>query len=71
MHDDFQPVWAALSDDALEKRLRRYYWLTTAAPNIYLVRFLGLVEEVKRRGKPEILTKVEHWVERYGGPPPL
>jgi len=36
---------AALSDDELEEGLHRYYLIITAAPSIYLERFVELVEE--------------------------
>ena len=42
---------AALSDDELEELLHYYYWLTRVAPDIYLLRFVALVEETLRRGK--------------------
>jgi len=40
---DFQS--AAPSDDELEESLHCYYLLITAAPSIYLERFVELVEE--------------------------
>jgi hypothetical protein len=62
MQHVWQSVWAALSDESLENRLRHYYWLTILTPHLYLARFLGLVKEANRRGKPEIVKKVEQWV---------
>lgn len=68
MQHVWQPVWAALSDDGLESRLRHYYWLTIWTPHLYLARFLGLVKEANRRGKPEIVKHVEQWLKRFEDP---
>lgn len=71
MPDDWQPVWAALSDDSLEHRLRHYYWLARTAPNLYIGRYAALVEEANRRGHPEMVTRATQWVVRNGAPSPL
>lgn len=71
MQHVWQSVWAALTDDGLENRLRRYYWLTILSPHVYLARFLGLMREAERRGKPQIVEKAEEWMEKYGAPAPL
>ena len=70
MPKDGHLVWAALSDESLEHRLRHYYWLTTEAPNLYIGRFAALVEEARRRDKPEMVDRAKQWVNRYGAPPP-
>jgi hypothetical protein len=62
-------AWMALSDDSLKDRLRRYYWLSTNAPNIYKAGFGLLVAEAERRGKPEIVEEAKAWVTRYGNHP--
>lgn len=69
--DEWHSVWATLTDDSLEHRLRHYYWLTTVAPNLHIGRFAALVEEAKRRGKPEIAERARRWVDRNGVPSPL
>ena len=66
MPDDWQAVWSALSDESLENRLRHYYWLSTAAPKIYIGRFAALVEEARRRGKPQMVDRAKEWVKSYG-----
>ena len=67
--DSWFLVWAALSDDSLKDRLRRYYWLCTNAPNIYKPLFRLLVAEAERRGKAEIVEEAKAWVTRYGDCP--
>jgi hypothetical protein len=62
-------AWMALSDDSLKDRLRRYYWLSTNASNIYKAGFGLLVAEAERRGKPEIVEEAKAWVTRYGNHP--
>jgi len=69
--DDWKPVWAALSDDSLEHRLRYYYWLSLNAPNLYKARFSLLVAEAVRRGKPQIVVRAKEWVAEHGNPPPF
>jgi hypothetical protein len=64
--DGWCQVWMALSDNSLKDRLRRYYWLSTNAPNIYKTGFGLLVAEAERRGKPEIVEEAKAWVTRYG-----
>lgn len=62
------PVWAALSDESLEHRLRHYYWLSMNAPNLYQSRFVLLVAEAVRRGKPQIVDGAKEWVSKHGSP---
>ena len=69
--DPWVPVWAALSDESLEHRLRHYYWLSTQAPNLYQMRFELLVAEAERRSKPELAENAKAWVALYGCPPPI
>jgi len=69
--DSWLPVWAALSDESLEHRLRHYYWLTLRAPNLYKARFTLLVAEAVRRGKPQIVVRAKEWVAEHGDQPPL
>lgn len=69
--DSWFPVWAALSDESLEHRLRHYYWLSTQAPNIYKTRYDFLVAEAERRGKPRLVEYAKAWVARYGCQPPI
>ena len=69
--DLWVPVWAALSDESLEHRLRHYYWLSTQAPNLYQKRFELRVVEAERRGKPELTRNAMNWVRLYGCPPPI
>ena len=64
-------VWAALSDESLEHRLRHYYWLSLGAPNLYKSRFALLVAEAMRRGKLDIINNAKEWVAKHGSPPPL
>ena len=71
MEDTWLPVWAALSDRSLEKRLRHYYWLSMKAPKLHQERFAQLVAEADRRGKPELVDQAKGWVARYGNPWPL
>lgn len=63
------PVWAALSDESLEHRLRHYYWLSLSAPNFYRSRFALLAGEAIRRGKEEIIEKAKEWVVQHGSAP--
>lgn len=65
------PAWASLTDDDLEPRLRHYYWLNKAAPNIYRESFDSVVGEAHRRGKPNLVENAKKWVEKYGAPAPL
>jgi hypothetical protein len=71
MRDDWLLVWAALSDDSLEHRLRHYYWLSLSAPNLYTSRFSLLVAEAVRRGKPQIVVRAKEWVAEHGNLSPL
>ena len=66
MRDDWLLVWAALSDDSLEHRLRHYYWLSLSAPNLYKARFTLLVAEAVRRGRPQIVVRAKEWVAEHG-----
>jgi hypothetical protein len=68
--DAWFQVWTALTDDSLEDRLRRYYWLSTKAPSIYKLGFgLLVVAEAERRGKPELVEQAKAWVAKHGAPP--
>jgi hypothetical protein len=59
------PIWAALSDESLEDRLRHYYRLSKTA-DIHQQWFAQLVAEAKRRGRPEVVEKAKEWVAHYG-----
>ncbi|HEY1240553.1 MAG TPA: hypothetical protein VGF16_08340 [Bryobacteraceae bacterium] len=65
-------VWAALSDDALEKRLRYYLWLAISVPNTHERRVAQLIEEAERRGNHEMVARAKTWVASSAtAPPPL
>lgn len=70
MQNNWPSVWAALSDESLEHRLRHYYWLTRTAPNIYMTRYAQLVAEAKRREKLEIVENAKQWVVNHDMLPP-
>jgi len=63
-------VWAALSDEALQKRLLYYLWLSTVTPGAYEKRLQQLTAEIERRGKPEMLEKARHWLAHHDSAPP-
>jgi len=67
---NWKPVWATLSDESLEHRLRHYYWLTTMEPDIYITLYAQLVAEAKRRDRLEIVVKAKEWVAVLDTPPP-
>ncbi len=69
--ESWLPVWAALSDESLEQRLRHYYWLSMSAPTLYQSRFALLSAEAMRRGKEEIIENAKNWVARHGSGPLL
>jgi hypothetical protein len=64
MPDTWLPVWAALTDGALEKRLRYYLWLTKITPEVPQPRVSQLEAEAERRGKPALVANARKWVER-------
>lgn len=64
MPDDKISVWTALSDAALEQRLRHYLWQVKLGGGNYHGRAAQLVAEAERRGKPEIAEKAKAWVEK-------
>jgi hypothetical protein len=51
-----------LSDEALERRLRYYLWLSRIVPNSHERRIAQLITEAERRGKREILERAREWV---------
>ena len=64
MPDGQLPVWAALSDATLEKRLRQYLWQSKMGVLVYAGRLGQLIAEAERRGKPEIVESAQKWVAR-------
>ena len=66
MAGESRPIWAALSDESLELRLRHYYWLTTTDPHLHIGRYAVLVEEAHKRGKPEMVERAKDWVKMHG-----
>ena len=64
MSDNGLPVWAALSDEALEQRLRVYLWQSKMGTGSYGGRVAQLTAEAARRGRPEIAEKAKAWVAR-------
>ena len=64
MPDGRLTVWAALTDDALERRLRVYLWQSNMGASLYEGRAAQLIEEAERRGKPEIVEKARQWVAK-------
>jgi len=71
MPDNWLSVWAALSDEGLQKRLRYYLWLSMAVPDTHDRRVAQLMAEAQRRGKPEIIEGARKSVEEGKAPPPL
>jgi len=71
MPEAWLPVWAALSDQGLEKRLRYYLWLEKMTPAAPQPRFNQLSAEAERRGKPEIVARAAQWVARSNTAPLL
>jgi len=59
-----QTVWSALTDQALERRLRYYLWESALKPVPYAGRVGQLIEEAQRRGKPEIADRAKKWVSQ-------
>jgi hypothetical protein len=64
MPEPWLPVWAALTDEGLEKRLRYYLWLEKITPAVPQPRISLLSAEAERRGRPEIVTRAAQWVAR-------
>ncbi len=62
MPDNGLPVWAALTDEALERRLRVYLWQSKLGSLLYQGRLDQLIAEADRRGKPQIVTRAKDWV---------
>jgi len=57
-------IWAAISDEALERRLRHYFWQAKMGTAPYAGRLDQLIAEAERRGKPEIAEKAQGWVTK-------
>ena len=58
------PVWAALSDAALERRLRHYLWKANLGEPDFPGRIGQLTAEAERRGKPEMVERAKTWVRQ-------
>ncbi|GEM_PF-3147271 len=71
MPDATLSIWAALSDSALEHRLRHYLWQQNTGSGRYHGRVGQLAAEAERRGKPEIVQKAKDWVAKSGTAPLL
>ena len=63
------PVWAALTDEGLEKRLRYYLWLSRIV-STYERRVAQLIAEAERRGHAEMIENAKQWVAHHETPPP-
>jgi hypothetical protein len=57
-------VWAEMNDAELEDALRRYLWLAANTPNNHASRVQQLITEAQRRGKPEMVERIQAWVKR-------
>jgi hypothetical protein len=57
MDDGWQQVWAAMTDAELEGRLFMYLWLGIHTPNKHTGRVAQLIQEVERRGQPEMVER--------------
>lgn len=71
MPDPSLPVWAAVTDEALECRLRVYLWQEKLGSLLYQGRLQQLITEAERRGKPEIVTRAKNWVQKSKSAPLL
>jgi hypothetical protein len=52
-------VWARMTDEELESAARDYIWLAGACPEVHAKRCDEVIEEAKRRGKPEIIRRAK------------
>jgi len=69
--DETLPVWAALTDEALERRLRVYLWHSKLGSLVYQGRLDQLIAEAERRGKLEIVSRARDWVRKSKSAPLL
>ena len=65
------PIWAALTDDELERRLRVYLWQVKVGSLVNQGRPDQLIAEAERRGRPEIVTRARDWVKKSKSAPLL
>lgn len=51
--------WGRMSDGDLESAARYYLWLSVKFPELHTERLGEIVDEIQRRGKPEILHQAQ------------
>jgi hypothetical protein len=54
-----------MTEAELEDALRRYLWLAANTPNTHASRVQQLITEAQRRGKPEMVERVQEWVREH------
>jgi hypothetical protein len=62
--DGWPRVWAGMSDEELQDRLRHYLFLANG-PNRHARRIVQLVAEAGRRGKAQMLDEAMQWVNSH------
>jgi hypothetical protein len=63
--DGWPKVWADMSDDELQDRLRHYLFLAENGPLQQAKRIAQLVGEADKRGKAEMMNEAMQWVKTH------
>jgi hypothetical protein len=63
-YDGWLRAWALLTDEQLEAAARDYIWLAHVSPDTGTIRCHEVLDEVERRGRPDILERARKVVNR-------
>jgi hypothetical protein len=64
-NDGWPKVWAEMSDEELQDRLRHCLFLAANSPLQHAKRMAQLVAEADKRGKAEIVDEARGWVDTH------